>query len=61
MTLPCRPRHFAKTAAIERSMDKILFTGRIVSVKARIRLIRSFDEIPTPQYQGYTLILDGEV
>jgi hypothetical protein len=42
-------------------MDKILFTGGIVSVKARIRLIRSFDEIPTHQYQGYTLILDGEV
>jgi hypothetical protein len=42
-------------------MDKILFTGRIISVKARIRLIRSFDQVPTHQYQGYTLILDGEV
>jgi len=42
-------------------MDKIDFTGTIVSVKARLRLIRSFDQIPTHQYQGYTLILDGEV
>lgn len=42
-------------------MDKIDFTGTIVSVKARIRLIRSFDQIPTHQYQGYMLILDGEV
>lgn len=42
-------------------MDKIAFTGTIVSVKARIRLIRSFDQVPTHQYQGYTLILDGEV
>lgn len=42
-------------------MDKILFTGRIISVKARIRLIRSFDQVPTHQYQGYTLILKGEV
>jgi hypothetical protein len=42
-------------------MNKIAFTGRIVSVKARIRLTRSFDQIPTHQYQGYTLILNGEV
>ena len=42
-------------------MSKIDFSGTIVSVKARIRLIRSFDQIPTHQYQGYTLILDGEV
>ena len=42
-------------------MDKIDFAGTIVSVKARIRLIRSFDQIPTHQYQGYTLTLDGEV
>lgn len=46
---------------LESRMDKIAFTGRIVGVKARIRLIRSFDQIPTHQYQGYTLILDGEV
>jgi hypothetical protein len=61
MTLPHRPRYYTKTAVLERPMDKILFTGRIISVKARIRLIRSFDEIPTHQYQGYTLILDGAV
>ena len=41
-------------------MDKIHFTGTIVSVKARIRLIRSFDQVPPHLYQGYTLILDGE-
>lgn len=61
MTLPHRPRYYTKTAVLERPMDKILFTGRIISVKARIRLIRSFDQVPTHQYQGYTLILDGEV
>ena len=61
MTLPLLPRYYTKTAVLERPMDKILFTGRIISVKARIRLIRSFDEIPTHQYQGYTLILDGEI
>jgi hypothetical protein len=42
-------------------MNKFTFTGTIVSVKARIRLIRSFDQIPTHQYQGYTLILNGDV
>lgn len=42
-------------------MNKIGFSGTIVSVKARIRLIRSFDQVPTHQYQGYTLTLDGEV
>src|ERR1700704_2874467 len=61
MTLPLFPRYYTKTAVLERPMDKILFTGRIISVKARIRLIRSFDEIPTHQYKGYTLILDGEI
>jgi hypothetical protein len=61
MTLPHLPRYYAKTAALERSMDKIQFTGKIISVKARIRLIRSFDQVPTHQYQGYTLILDGEI
>lgn len=47
--------------SIKRRMDKIDFTGTIVSIKARIRLIRSFDQIPTHQYQGYTLIVDGQV
>ena len=61
MTLPLLPRYYTKTVVLERPMNKILFTGRIISVKARIRLIRSFDEIPTHQYQGYTLILDGEI
>jgi len=61
MTLPLLPRYYTKTAVLERPMDKIPFTGRIISVKARIRLIRSFDQIPTHQYQGYTLILDGEI
>lgn len=42
-------------------MEKTSFQGTIISVKARIRLLRSFDQIPTHQYQGYTLILDGEV
>jgi hypothetical protein len=42
-------------------MNKITFSGSIIGVKARIRLIRSFDQIPTHQYQGYTLILDGEI
>ncbi|MBS1983095.1 MAG: hypothetical protein JST16_02890 [Bdellovibrionales bacterium] len=39
-------------------MDKIAFARKIVAVKARIRLIRSFDQIPTHQYQGYVLVLD---
>jgi hypothetical protein len=42
-------------------MSPTAFTGTIVSVKARIRLIRSFDQIPTHQYQGYTLVLEGDV
>jgi hypothetical protein len=33
----------------------------MIRVKARIRLFRSFDQVPTHQYQGYTLTLDGEV
>lgn len=41
--------------------EKLLFHGTIASVKARIRLIRSFDQIPSHQYQGYTLILDGSI
>jgi len=39
---------------------KIAFEGNLLAVKARIRLIRSFDQIPTHQYQGYTLIMEGE-
>lgn len=40
---------------------KLSFQGTITSVKARIRLLRSFDQIPSHQYQGYTLVLDGEI
>ena len=39
-------------------IEKLKFNGEIVSVKARIRLIRSFDEV-SHQYQGYTLIIKG--
>ncbi|MEK6625130.1 MAG: hypothetical protein AABY86_09185 [Bdellovibrionota bacterium] len=42
-------------------MNKTAFTGIITSVKARIRLLRSFDEVPSHQYQGYVLIMDGEI
>ena len=61
MTPPYLPRYYAKIDGLEKYMDKIHFTGIIISVKARIRLIRSFDQVPTHQYQGYTLILDGEI
>src|SRR2546426_11656146 len=61
MTLPLLPRYYTRTDVLGRRMNKIAFAGTIVSVKARIRLIRSFDQVPTHQYQGYTLILDGEV
>ena len=61
MTLPLLPRYHTRTDVLGRRMNKIAFTGTIVSVKARIRLIRSFDQVPTHQYQGYTLILDGEI
>lgn len=32
------------------------FRGEVVAVKARIRLVRSFDQV-SHQYQGYTLVL----
>jgi len=35
---------------------KVRFAGTVRAVKARIRLLRSFDEIPH-SYQGYTLVL----
>jgi hypothetical protein len=38
----------------------VAFAGEVVAVKARIRLLRSFDEV-SHQYQGYTLVLRGEV
>jgi len=43
------------------TMDKISFAGSITAVKARIRLIRSFDQTPTHQYQGYNLLLEGKL
>ncbi len=42
-------------------VDKVHFQGAVTSVKARIRLLRSFDQIPSHQYQSYTLLIDGEV
>lgn len=36
------------------------FSGEIVAVKARIRLLRSYDQI-SHAYQGYTLVMKGEV
>ena len=39
---------------------KIPFEGEVLAVKARIRLIRSFDEI-SHQYQGYTLVMRGVI
>ena len=42
-------------------MQSALFTGRMISVKASIRLFRAFDQVSTHQYQGYRLTLDGEV
>jgi hypothetical protein len=43
----------------------VSFRGEVVAVKARIRLIRSFDQI-SHQYQGYTLLVasvdtEGEI
>jgi hypothetical protein len=38
------------------SADRVAFRGEVVAVKARIRLVRSFDQI-SHQYQGYTLVL----
>ena len=41
-------------------MDKLTFTGKIISVQPRIRLIRSFDEI-SHNYLGYVLFLNGTI
>jgi len=41
--------------------QKVSFSGTIAVVKARIKLLRSFDQIPTHQYQGYTLVVKGEL
>ncbi len=44
----------------ERKADKEQFAGIVTAVKARIRLLRSFDQI-SHAYQGYTLVLDGTI
>ncbi len=41
-------------------MDKLTFTGNILSVQPRIRLIRSFDEV-SHNYLGYALFLNGTI
>ncbi len=39
-------------------MEKISWSGRIISVQPRIRLNRSFDE-RTHSYLGYSLVIEG--
>jgi hypothetical protein len=39
---------------------KVAFAGTVTAVKARIRLLRSFDQV-SHAYLGYTLVLDGTV
>ncbi|MBG0763343.1 MAG: hypothetical protein H0S78_00405 [Tissierellales bacterium] len=41
-------------------MDKHIFTGTIISIQPRIRLIHSFDEA-SHKYPGYAITLKGEV
>lgn len=41
-------------------LNKVKFEGAITAVKARIRLIRSFDEV-SHAYLGYTLFMDAIV
>lgn len=41
-------------------MDKLIFTGKIISIQPRIRLTRSFDEASLT-YLGYAITLDGEL
>lgn len=40
------------------NMEKVAWSGRIVAVQPRIRLLRSFDE-SQHSYQGYVLRIDG--
>lgn len=40
-------------------MDKSVFSGKIISIQPRIRLIRSFDE-SSHSYLGYSITLEGE-
>lgn len=39
---------------------KLRFTGKVTAVKARISLLRSFDQIHH-NYEGYVLVIDGEL
>ena len=41
-------------------MDKLTFTGKVISVQPRIRLIRSFDEV-SHNYLGYAILLNGTI
>lgn len=41
-------------------MRKLLWSGRIISVQARIRLLRSFDE-SSHNYLGYSLFISGSI
>jgi hypothetical protein len=41
-------------------MDKHTFTGKIISIQPRIRLLRSFDEA-SHTYLGYAITLEGEL
>ena len=41
-------------------MDKHTFTGKIISIQPRIRLLCSFDEA-SHTYLGYAIKLDGEL
>jgi len=42
------------------SASKVSVSGTVLTVKGRIKLLRSFDQIPTHQYQGYVLVIDGK-
>ncbi len=45
---------------VESSKEKVFWTGKVISVQPRIRLMRSFDE-RSHSYLGYTLHIDGSV
>jgi len=42
------------------NMDKHIFTGKVISIQPRIRLLRSFDEA-SHTYLGYAITLEGEI
>ncbi len=44
----------------ESNKDKVFWTGKVISVQPRIRLMRSFDE-RSHTYLGYTLQIEGSV